>query len=70
MNIKKSENKNGNCGQCLNPQTMYQINIKIDLSYDPYNIGDIVCNFRVDVKIIFGMNNKNKVLGQNWECEG
>ena len=51
MNIKKSENKNGNCGQCLNPQTMYQINIKIDLSYDPYNIGDIVCNFRVDVKL-------------------
>ena len=31
MNMKKSENKNGNCGQCLNPQTMYQINIKMDL---------------------------------------
>ena len=28
---EKTENKNGNCGQCLNPQTMYQINIKKDL---------------------------------------
>ena len=30
----------------------------------------ILCNALVDVKIIFGMNNKNKVLGQNWVCEG